>query len=182
MTYWGDENGWYYETFPLDVPTDGFGAHGRFLETWRRRCRGDLLPAWRDFDPIADFRDWYGWFNVKDVVSTRPYESRFRLFGTMVCQMYGADYTGKLMSEVPGFFSKTEVQLAQEMIEKRLLARSTGPVRWNRRDWVTVSVLELPLADNGRDVDRIISHIFEPEHRVAVPDAFCHDLYDKGVL
>lgn len=157
MTIWRRNNGWLYEVFEISTDPSTFGNQADFVATWKSKVRDGRLPAWRDFDPIEDFRNWYGWVNVEDILCAAPYNARFRLFGTNVATIYGSDLTGMEIRDVPGqFFTDVEYLLSEKLVAESLIGRSSGTVRWQDRRFHELCVVELPLADTGVDVDRML--------------------------
>ena len=72
-------NGWNYHTFERFSDPSEFGQFASLVSLWRSKWKGDDLPAWRDFD-FHDFKDWYGWLLVEDVIPDGGGDVLFRLW------------------------------------------------------------------------------------------------------
>jgi hypothetical protein len=162
MTFWGkDEDGWEYQIFDKDTPAVEFGGFSPFKSLWDSKRVGGNLPSWRSFE-LEDFSDWYGWVTVEDVIPGPTYDSRFRLWGTNIANLYGLDPTGKKMSEYSGaVFTPFEFDLGTKMVQEQLIAVSEGPMRVESRTFITFSSIELPLSNDGETVHNIIALIMK---------------------
>ncbi|MEQ8665309.1 MAG: hypothetical protein RIC16_06260 [Rhodospirillales bacterium] len=159
MAFWQADDDWQYEIFEPSTDPETFGAQADFVALWQSRISDGRLPAWRDYDPIGDFTDWYGWVNVEDVICANPYNARFRLFGSNIARVYDMDLTGTEIRDAPEqFFSDVEFRLSEKLVTERLIARSSGPLRYENRRFYHLSVIEMPLADDGKEVDRVLVH------------------------
>jgi len=155
---WLRDDEWKFEFHPLDTPPSVFGRFAAFKALWDNKRSGDRLPAWRDFD-LMDFEPWWGWLTVEDIVTTEGYgyDSRYRLFGTQVAELFQADFTGRKMSEIDGFLTPVDVQNGAKMVSERLITVSRGPMRWQDRTYNTYTFVELPLADDGVEIDKVLA-------------------------
>lgn len=152
---------WTYEIYSKDTPADQLGAFDAFKKLWDSKRVGDRLPAWRNFE-LEDFAPWYGWISVEDVIPGPAYDSVFRLWGTNLVQFYGKDLTNRRMSEFVGdLFSPVDMEVLQALLGTHNFRMCRGPTIWPTDDCSpyssTYSFIELPLADDGKNVDRYIN-------------------------
>jgi len=159
-------NGWTYETFDRNTPASDFGIFGSLITLWKSKWVSDALPAWRDFT-FEDFAGWYGWLYVEDLIPGGNGDARYRLWGTNITNIFQVDLTGKCMSETePGFIDPVEYKLNMKNAEEGNILHGTGPIHWQERLHKTVAFIELPLADDGFNVDKFLGGL-----RDITPDA-----------
>lgn len=131
LTIWAEANGWTYETFPVATPAGELGHFQLFKELWDSKRSNDGLPAWRDFELRDLDPSWYGWICVEDVVYGNEYNSRFRLWGTNLTQLWGIDLTGQEMRDHKGLvFSDEDFAMSQEMLQGKFFRLLSGPLDW----------------------------------------------------
>jgi hypothetical protein len=126
-------------------------------EYWSAKCDGAALPGRAAISPL-EMRPWLGNLLLMDVVEGGR-DFRYRLHGTQLVQLFGADLTGRMVS------SLAVRDVDRLLAEGRLVVAS--------RDWhyteetvvaekqhIAIAKLILPLAANGRDVDMLIVGIY----------------------
>jgi len=66
------------------------------------------------------------------------------------------------MSDFRGsLFTDTDFDLGNDMVQKQHIFVSTGPMRWEDKDFITASFIELPLSDDGQSVDKILALVLK---------------------
>lgn len=124
---------------------------------WQDKCDGDLLPARRDFDPL-EMRECLGSIFLVEAVPEAD-DFRYTLIGSQIVHHIGADSTGKQVSEV---FGATGLALYRKVRDGRRPIRVHGAVDWKQKNYKVYESVLLPLADDGRSVDRFIgAMVFE---------------------
>ncbi|MBU0726511.1 MAG: PAS domain-containing protein [Alphaproteobacteria bacterium] len=118
---------------------------------WLDKRRGNLLPARADFDPM-EMRDCLGSLFIVETVPDID-DFRYRLIGIDITRASQRDSTGKLISEV---FGDIGLALYRKVRDERLPIRVYGPLDWLGRDFIGYETIILPLADDGREVNRFI--------------------------
>ncbi len=137
------------------MPASRYGRFESIVSLWKSKCVADALPKWRSFE-FEDFIGWYGHLSVGDIASDNG-DVRFRLWGTALVKLFGCDLTGKCMSDAePGFFEPYDFEHITEIVTNGAIMISSGPMYWQDRVHMTVHTIKLPLADNGRDIDKIL--------------------------
>ena len=133
----------------------------RFVDYWHAK-RGDAkYPARAAIDPL-DFR-----YVLGDVVlieahksipgSTWPWQFRYRLIGSNIVARDGYDLTGKTLDELP------EPEYRERIRTTWMQVCQTGAPAHCVRKLVldhrlrSYEVVVLPLANNGQDIDMLIS-------------------------
>lgn len=154
--YVGTRKDWVYEAHDKNAPQNEYHRLQSFKHLWDSKRKDDALPAWKDFQ-LDDFKEWYGWLSVEDVVPSPQYDATFRLFGTSLVMLYGADPTGKRISEIEGpFFLPMEHEISAALVREKLVVVSNSPKKWQQRNFINIGVLELPLADDGYSDDKVM--------------------------
>lgn len=118
---------------------------------WQAKCRDGMLPARRDFDPL-DMRDCLGWLFVVQVEAEID-DFRYTLIGTEITEHVGRDNTGRRVGEV---FGPAGLDLYRQVRDSQRPVRVWGVVDWLDKEHKSYETLLLPLADDGRTVDRFI--------------------------
>jgi hypothetical protein len=124
---------------------------------WAGKRNGAALPGRAAINPL-EMRAWLGNLLLMDVVEA-GLDFRYRLHGTQLVQLFGADLTGRLVGSLP------VRDVDRLLAEGRLVVGS--------RDWhyteetvvaekqhIAIAKLILPLAANARDVDMLIVGIY----------------------
>lgn len=128
------------------------------FDYWLSKFDGDRLPARADLDP-ADIPELLGRINVI-AVERKGGRLRFKfvLWGTIVAEIYGRDYTGCFLDEI---IVPTQIAEIQRIFERVV---ETGephfwqiPVPVENRDFISTRRLLLPLASDGTLVDKLFA-------------------------
>jgi len=155
MVIWKQALGWTYQVFDADALSDNVAPFGSLVKLWQSRFDGDKLPAWRDFK-FEDFYGWHGWLRVGDFIPGRTDDFEYRLWGVHAVDFYGVDLTGKRMSELDFGFDEDDRKLLTLLATEKKITLATGPLFWQERDHLLVSVLKMPLANDGEHVDKFL--------------------------
>lgn len=154
---------WAYDVFDRNTPPSDFGPFEDLVNVWKSKWVGNDLPAWRDFD-FDDFAGWYGSLIVEDIIPEGNGDVRFRLWGTKVTDLFHRDLTGKCMSEVEDdWFDPEEYELVTRIVEEGVIIRSRGHLGWEGREYRKIITLELPLAEDGKSIDKILCGVCQAE-------------------
>jgi hypothetical protein len=157
MAVWRTSDDWIYETFSIDASAREFRLFEPFVNLWNSKRTGRALPTWKDYR-FEEFAGWYGWVTVEDIIPGDRYDARYRLWGTKVAELFEIELTGKRMSDAPPeFYDDNEFDLYQKLVDDVLITISGGPLKWQNRVHKTISTIDLPLSENGKDVDQLIS-------------------------
>jgi len=150
------EDNWKYYRYNFDDPVTDFPHFESLWELWQTRRLDGKLPAWKDFD-LIDFRGWYGFITVFDVLSD-PFDLKYRLFGTEMVAMYKAEYTGKTIRENSFEIEDSEdLNHFEGLYNERKVGASSGPIYWDNRQWRKLSFLDLPLSNDGSTITNFLT-------------------------
>jgi len=149
-TVWKAADNWLYEYFDRDVGPEALPGFEDILHLWRGKCAGRPVPALADFE-FYDFTGWHGCIMMTDIFYD-PFDYRFRLVGVDVVARLGADYTGRLYSEVvcDGVNPINDFEFYEMTAHKMLISRVSGDLGWTGREYSTATFVDFPLSDNGR--------------------------------
>lgn len=138
------------------------------VELWASKRRDEALPCRSDFSD-DDLRPWFGNLLVVDVVEG-PHKFRFRLMGTSLVDAASRELTGKFFDEAD--ISGYEPDVLDDYAE---VLKSRMPVCRMRRynptpgtfmdHWRVYERLLLPLASDGKAIDRILGCSFPQADR-----------------
>jgi hypothetical protein len=155
MAIWKQVDDWTYETFDAGVSPETIASFHSLVNLWQSRFKNDRLPAWRDFS-FEDFNGWHGWLRVGDFIPGKTDDFRYRLWGVHSVDFYGVELTGKCMSELDFGFDDDDRELLTMLVLDKKITLATGPVFWQKRNHYSVSILKMPLADDGINVDKFL--------------------------
>lgn len=130
----------------------------QLLALWRSKCRGSLLPRRADFDPLH-LRPHLGWLCVVEVLPGGE-DLVYRLIGSGIVEMVGRDATRMPVSQVLPVGALT---IFRHLIGAPKPARTHGQVAWRGKGFISHESLLLPLADDGKTVDRFLVEMVFPE-------------------
>jgi hypothetical protein len=136
-------------------------AFARLHAYWRGKCRGSLLPARADIDPLEIPPDLLPGIVLLELESQDDGRRRFRLrlFGSDVEAMTGSDETGRYYDEVtdqPGLYDKIDALLGQLIADRRPIYMA-APSGAEGRGFLWFGRLALPLAADGKTVDMVLA-------------------------
>ena len=117
-----------FTTHSLDTSSAAFGPFAAFVELWRDRRRVGRLPAWM----------------------------RCRLWGSQLTELLGIDETGKLLSKSPAAGEPGLIEFYRTIVVERRIGLNIGRV-WSYQRPIEFSVVKLPCASDGENVDIILS-------------------------
>lgn len=127
----------------------------RLHDYWQGKRSPGRLPARRDIDPV-EIPQLMPQIALVDILR-EPLDYRYRLFGTRLVEVMGAERTGKRMREVmsPPAVAATE-RLIAGLIETREPIAFSGRLFWLGKDFIGFETLALPLAADGETVDMAV--------------------------
>ena len=90
------------------------------------------------------------------------FDCTVRLWGTELSRLYGFDATGVSAREgrdIRGL-TQEDFDFLVKVADDPCIATSHGTVDWKKREFVKISRVFLPLAEDGKTVDRILAVAF----------------------
>lgn len=154
------ETDWTYGACPLDISANRFGPFESLVEVWQRRRGTDRpLPARGDF-PVEDFAPWMGRIFIAKI-EHQPFNLRFTLWGTILAEWWGVDYTNKTLgseSLAPETW-REERAYFQEMVRAPFIGVASGYLSHHNRRYIKVISVDLPLADDDEVTHILSAHI-----------------------
>ncbi|MHA1537085.1 MAG: PAS domain-containing protein [Alphaproteobacteria bacterium] len=125
---------------------------------WRGCAGANPMPARRDIDPVIDLGSLVENLILIDV-ERDPLRFRFRLVGTVVVELVGADMTGMYLDEAV----ETEEQIALIQTDCEAIVNlgqaMVSQVRFpfgNARGNIDYECLLMPLSDDAKNVNMIL--------------------------
>lgn len=125
---------------------------------WREQC-GEANVAPKDAFDFNNLRAWLGHIALIDV-ERDPIQFRFRLYGTYLVQLTGADHTGKTLDQCPQDSVGCALGPYYECV------RAVSPVAHAERyqsgtgSVAIVEQLLLPCSSNRTEVDVVVSALY----------------------
>ena len=137
----------------------------RLFDDWEARKRGKPLPSWGAFDPV-DLKYILGHLMLLDVERGDPLRFRYRVFGSKVAAQRGYDLTGQYVDDLPAAERRDFLNdKYAEIAETGLPLYAIRDVRQDGRKF-NHEILSLPLASDGRTVDKILVAVIPTESGV----------------
>ncbi len=166
MKYYPHNNSdWSYKVFDQETSASDFGGFEPIVNLWNSKRNQDQLPAWKDFE-LEEFSNWYGWFAVGDVTYDGIFDIHFRLWGTKVVDLLGYEMTGKSPRlntkhpfEYDGGYDQEEFDFLETLTQSSAIGVAAGSIHWENRRHIRYEEISLPLADDGKTVDKILQVI-----------------------
>jgi hypothetical protein len=159
----------------LDDPR--FSELQEVLFYWEQRCAGRFAPPRSEIEP-EPLKHLLNRLMIVEVQSESPRLYRFRLVGSRIYELYGAELTGRTLEEIrPASFARLLQRDYAEAVVRR------APALWllaaqRREKPFALGCLTLPLSNDGESVDRLLCVGFGDCMDVA-PDVFEFD--DEGI-
>lgn len=152
----------------MEIAIDGIADPSvkEFLDYWNSLRGERFAPSWKEFKLQALDPKTISHIVVVDV-HRDPLDFVFRFWGTAHVHTKGIDKTGKSLLEVPRFREASPVDEYSRVVnEKRPLAIQ-DMVKISNQDGVQLSQtsLRLPLSDDGKEVDKVISCVIWEDRR-----------------
>lgn len=168
LSSWKTENNWGYTIHELNSPPAEFDQFEGFVRLWNDKRRDGMLPAWHDFE-LADLEAWWGWVTVMDLEfisedSQIGIDAHYRLWGSKLTDLLGSDLTGKSIHSreasygvLDSGFSNHDFRLFRDLVNGPAIGRSSGTIFWEKhRSYRSLTNIRLPLADDGKTVDKLV--------------------------
>ncbi len=136
-------------------------AFADLRDYWLSKCDNSAVPTYADIDPL-DLRSHLGSLFVA-VLTEDGEDFRYRLIGTELTVIHGADYTGRTVTEAfsgrhPAFGASVVLAYEKCLRECQPL-RAKGQVIWANKDHISFDSLHLPCASNGNTADIILGKL-----------------------
>ncbi|MBO6838267.1 MAG: hypothetical protein RLW87_04220 [Alphaproteobacteria bacterium] len=161
---WCEEQDWLYEVFDLTTDPGEFGAHADFVRIWAAKLAPGKLPLKSEIG-FEDFRGWWGWITLGEVLDPEGGAMRYRLWGSHVAELTRLEMTGKTMQQQYGEridatnYNEFDLAFIQRLVREPAIGRQSGPVDWDIPDYQRMSTLRLPLSRDGSRVDYLVSAV-----------------------
>ena len=126
-------------------------------EYWTGKRAGVALPGRAAISPL-EMRPWLGNLLLMDVVDGGR-DFRYRLHGTQLVQLFGADLTGRLVGELGVRDVERLLAEGRTVVASRSWHYTEETVVAEKQH-IAISKLILPLAADGRAVDMMIVGIY----------------------
>lgn len=147
--------------YSADTPAEDFGIFSEIKSLWDAKRQPPRIPAWSDFS-FEDFDGYHGWLAVEDIISRKPFDTVFRLWGTRWVEAYEIELTGKRYLDSLGQYrSSTLPVFWEELCQTSNITVSVNSMGWldhlhpyhgkHGRD------IALPLSENGIEVDKYLT-------------------------
>jgi len=145
------------EACPLD-PMPNFPEFNNLIDLWNHTRGNALLPRWRDFS-FDDLMPWVGQLAVTEFDGDD--ELHFILFGGTFVALFDQELTGKPLcaSLLPAQRDGSRRHF-MKLIAGPFIGHGKGKVPAIGRDHIDFNVIDLPLAENGRDVSHFMHAVF----------------------
>ena len=129
------------------------------LRYWQSKCRGSLIPARTDLDPL-ELRALLPNNYLIDVLPGDVADSwrfRVRLLGERHVEVYGPGLVGRVIDDIfPPAVAAEFNRLYAAVVRRRMPVINCGKVSWLRnKEFLEYEGLHAPLASDGSSIDCI---------------------------
>jgi hypothetical protein len=127
-----------------------------FKAYWDRKRGSRPMPSRADIEPL-ELREHLGWILITEVVGETG-RFRYRLVGSEIAKRIGRDSTNRHLDELylASDYAKI-VSSFQQVVASRRPMRMVGELWLSERKSLSFEVLDLPLSQNGVDVNMILT-------------------------
>lgn len=150
---------WTWRTYPSDTPPDQFGPLAPIAELWRAKWpQPGVFPKWRDFD-IMEFEGWWGQLSLAETQHD-PIDLKWVLWGTKITVWWGADYTNKVISEMPSLrdvWQNYERGYFEHLLAERGIGYVNGSLTPQNRFYTHICGIDLPLDNDDGAITHVLS-------------------------
>jgi hypothetical protein len=152
-----------------ELPDDLNGVY----QYWQELLNGHPMPSWKQFDLLRIPTQLLPFTLVKDVEYPGPL-FRYRFYGTGIARLAGTDQTGMTTQEIrsPSLAAAVNKSLMDYIVDPKPRHYRLHS-SFSLDDRPVQIQLRLPLADNGKDLDKIVSilkhHVSEQDYDKALP-------------
>ena len=135
-------------------PQSAFIQHAHAF--WLQHCDGAEMPSWASidgpaFDPLRSQ-------SILFELVREPLDFRYAEIGSRMQDISNGDYTGRLLSELPHQRPPSKVwDHLSGAFDARAPVKGVLPYVGRSRDIGAVFHIVMPLADDGRTVDRLLT-------------------------
>jgi hypothetical protein len=144
---------------PLDAISTEDDWLGKLLSFWGSTRKGRRLPSTESLDPLELLNIARGRAHIVETLSSNPNGYRFRLWGAV--NSYGGGYANRALGEMPqGLMREDALEDYRRVVASGTPAYHLINIVENELSY-SYSRLLLPLAQDGRRVDRLIVLINE---------------------
>ena len=129
------------------------GIHRDLYALWLGKYAPGRLPGRADFDPVG-MPKLLPHLTLFDV-ELEPLRFRVRLAGTYVVEAAGVEMTGRYLDELEDI--ERTLDRCRRLVETGMpYFHADVPLTWSPHHYKTYTVLGLPLAADGKTVDKIL--------------------------
>lgn len=159
---------WHYGMCPLDADAERFGPFADLVALWQSRSRpSNLLPRRRDID-FYDLTEWLGRVFIARV-ERDPFKLRFTLWGTLLTDWWGTDYTNRVLGERssnPQLWNLVETRYFEAMDQEPFIGLASGYLSEHGRPYIKVIGVDLPFADEDG-----LSHVLSAHIKIGMDES-----------
>ena len=125
------------------------------MEYWDAARGDDIVPHVSAIDPVSLPKEALRWIAIFEVLAPPQKDYKVRLAGTGIASLTGKEFTGKLVSELPG--AEHGMERMHRCVAEKLPYYSGDPLRWSLgQEFINYSVLCLPFCDDDAEITRLI--------------------------
>ena len=149
---------WQYYSCGLNEKLNHLHGSRSLYTLWNSKRDGDILPAWKDFE----FEDFIGLHSqiIFTEIQHEPFDLYYRIFGSFASDLYDQNLTGAKLRSTGHHHKDPDILNYYENLQKNQnIGSCTGPLNWLGKEYLHVSMIDLPLSANGENVTHFLSAI-----------------------
>ena len=149
-------------------------------QAWGVWCNGQPMPKWNNTDLFDIPARLIPYTAVLDVVNN-PLDFVYRFWGTSLANIHHKEMKGHSVNDIsPHEIAQNAKKAYNEIWQQAKPSIRSHSYVWQDEDAIEDFILRLPISDNGKDVDKIITIIDTPVQYAAYqeslnkpPEAHC---------
>lgn len=152
------EKSWQFYSCGLNEELDDRYRSKSLYALWDSKRSGNRLPSWKDFE----FEDFVGLHRhiIFTEIHHEPFDLYYRIFGSFASDLYDQNLTGEKLRATGHSHKDPDIIKYYEKLHKnRNIGSCHGPLNWLGKDYMHVSMIDLPLSSNGENVTHFLSAI-----------------------
>jgi hypothetical protein len=159
------------EAVELDVGSASYADLARVLAYWELKCGNGFAPRRADIDPV-DLVEALPRIMLVDVVPGVPVDFRYRLSGTGICDVHGANHTHKRPRDLmPPAYGELIHQHYCAVVQRRAPLLHLIVLDVDDRE-LSYARLLLPLSEDGTAVTMLMAIDSKEQNTRALKDYF----------
>lgn len=141
---------WFYRVYDNNTSATEFGAFAPYIKIWQSKLTSSLGADWLDFG-VDDLVPWYKRLSLAEVEQDFS-NMTFRLWGTELTELWGADYTGRVFADnqFPEHWQTIEQPYIEKVVKLSAIGVCGGTLHLIDREFINITYVDLAVSRAGK--------------------------------